>query len=355
LVCVWCVVFPGGGFLLLPDRRMEVIVRAPALLTTVQNVSEMRTLVSGQVIQVNYENGDTVQQGDVLWVLDNRSVLEQIETSELQLERARSDLQTSELILRALQGSENNEGATSTPEALRLIRLIRLEEARLKLDWDEKTKLYQQELALPASAQNPSVIENLLRDRTLAQNAYESYGLEQYQTWLERNRDHRLSVQNLENRILELKERATDTTVVSPITGTVEVMQKVNVGDSLLAGDMVLRVIPEDTRNLKAVISVSSGDIAQIKEGMTFRLNFPKLPPSEFGFLEGTLYNVPEDAWLQANSPPIFQLEGELSRTFMTNQRDEVIDLKSGMTADARIIVRRKQIWNFLLERLDFL
>jgi len=343
-----------SGFLYAWLGELEVVVRAPVVLRPRQNVSEVKSSLTGMVTEKAFIQGQTSKAGDLLWTLDTRTLSAQREGALGQLRRAESLLADTQIVREALGGLQESLPGENT-EAGRKIQLFLKEEHRLSLLADQALRDWDLEKGLPLSSRTPTRIKDLETAAQMSRGQLESFRLSQKQAYSDQEKSLTSEVENLTSQLASLDQQLRGAQVRSPLDGWVEEVKKFNVGDVILAGETLVRIVPESARDLKAELMVASNDIAEIKPGMIFRLIFPKLPPSEFGQLEGTLESVPQDAWLQPDAPPVFQLQGSLSQLWMENNQGLRIDLKAGMTAEARIILKKKAIWRFLLEKLDFL
>jgi membrane fusion protein, peptide pheromone/bacteriocin exporter len=114
-----------------------------------------------------------------------------------------------------------------------------------------------------------------------------------------------------------------------------------------------VRIIPSEDTKIKAVLTVLSEDIAEISQGMTFLLSFPKLPPSEYGYLEGTVKTIPKDVEINTGTNSVYKVDGYLESCILKKHTKE-IHLMPGMEAEGRIIIKRERVIRYFLEKLDF-
>lgn len=334
--------------------QMDVIVRGAALLQPKQNVSEIVSALTGQVTSKRFVNGQKIKRGDILWTLDNREYKVDRSVTLQQLERDRKHLDDLIMVGNVLSYPETVL-PESAKDARRMAEIILTEDRRLELLVKQAQRVLDQQMLLPESSRTRTKVQDLETSLQIAKIEWDSYRKSKIQINYESINSLLGSVEGLERHLAELDQEILSSEVRSPLDGWVEEITKFNVGDTIVAGMTLVRVVPENARDIKTVITVSSDDIAEIREGMEFRLIFPKLPSSEFGQLHGTIDIVPEDAWSINGSSRVFQLEGILSRLWVENSRGLRIDLKSGMSADARIVIKQKPIWRFILEKLDFL
>lgn len=83
---------------LVAETDMPVIISAPATVEPLANVA-VKTRVDGQIIEVLFKEGDSVQAGDVLFRLDDRLVRAQIQQAEAQIARDQASLKDAQATL----------------------------------------------------------------------------------------------------------------------------------------------------------------------------------------------------------------------------------------------------------------
>ena len=143
--------------------------------------------------------------------------------------------------------------------------------------------------------------------------------------------------------------------LTAPISGIAEPLKKFNTGDTVFAGDTLVRIVPDTAAPLKAELSIRNKDIAEIRIGMPITLKFAALPPAECGLVQGTITSISADALFLPNAPAFFTAEAVLEKDTVTSKQRKTVALKSGMAAEAKIITARKRILTVILEKLDFI
>jgi multidrug efflux system membrane fusion protein len=90
---------------------------APIQVTAIGSVQSIATVmvksrIDGQIAEVHFKEGQEVQEGDLLFTLDERALKAQLAQSEATLERDRASLQRAKLEV-ARQGGLANRGVAS--------------------------------------------------------------------------------------------------------------------------------------------------------------------------------------------------------------------------------------------------
>ena len=83
------------------------------------------------------------------------------------------------------------------------------------------------------------------------------------------------------------------------------------------------------------------------------KLRFPGLPPSSFGQLKGKVSLIPADITVNSNKP-VFIVEAEIPEPFLFASSGERVNLRSGLAAEARIVISRDSVIKMILRKLDF-
>ena len=107
MVPVGCVAVLGGWFILRPDRAQDANVDVSYVQTTPEkrdlsnslsgtgtlnpaNTYTVKSLVDGKVLTADFEEGDTVEEGTILYTIDSSDMASSVEKAQLSLDQAQS-------------------------------------------------------------------------------------------------------------------------------------------------------------------------------------------------------------------------------------------------------------------------
>lgn len=334
--------------------RMDVIIRADAVIRPVGDVSVVKNATSGRVIRKAFSNGDLAGQGDVLWEIDSSASTADRANAEARLTRDRGRMRGLESFSRSMDmGTDAVDATEGEAKAMAILYFSDIE--RLTLVLNQAADAHKKELALPeamSSAQRRGDLD--VTERT-ARTQLESYKA-QARINLDANIDStRREIADLEKELEDIRIAVDACVVRAPIAGRIEESRRLDVGDNLFAGEEVLRVIPERGGGLELEMKVDPRDIAEVRSGLDVVLKFPGLPPSQYGTVEGRVTRVPADSSATAAGSAYFAVEASLDRVSMENKQGQRVSLIPGMTAEARIVVKRERILRLILEKLEFI
>ncbi len=139
--------------------------------------------------------------------------------------------------------------------------------------------------------------------------------------------------------------------ITSPVSGIVFDLQPKNVGYSAQMTESILKIVP--TGDFEANLEIPSADIGFVKNGMDVDLSIDSFPASDFGVLTGKISRIGSDSLKpnpQENRPGFaYPATVELSNQFLKVKDKTKLDLKVGMTLTANIKLRKVSYIQLLL------
>ncbi|MCR5399978.1 MAG: HlyD family secretion protein [Treponema sp.] len=331
--------------------KLDDTVKANAVLRPLDNISYEKILGSGEVITKAYEHNSKVKTGDFLLKLDTTAFEHELQTYKNQLEFYENELKNFNELLNYI----NNEKYTVNNSIDNLkIDMYRLEKEQKYSEVVSIKKELDREKNLPAVMQTQQKINELEEKYRLSLKSYDSYIYRQKINCEETVNKYVEQKNACVVKIAAIERQIKNCSVYAPIDGYINEIIEINVGEYLLSGNEILKIIPEKQDVLKAQIMVEASQAARVKIGQVAKLRFPGLPPSSFGQLETSINYVPADIVLY-NDSMFFQIESVLENPYMTSYRGEKIKLKSGLSCEARIVISRDAVIKMVLRKLDFM
>lgn len=333
----------------------DEILKTTAVIRPNDHVSSVAVLVSGELVEKHYENNRLVAAGELLWVTDTRSQRVRLDNLNSDLNQAAQDIENSRMLLDSIRFGKNrvprrfNEAwlmaETFFSERNRFVKQLEITEDQVVR---EKEK--------PDYLKVPKVIADLEAEYAQLKMSFASWKSSQESLAEAQLKMARQNKRTLESSIADLEKSIRDAAVYSPITGQVAEVKKVNLRDMVFAGDILVKIVPVAGNSLKAEIMVDNSRIARVREGQKIKIRFKGLPAAEFGQLQGRITMVPADAsGSDAQGSPFFMVEAEIDNPVLISRRGERVTIRPGMVAEVRIVLSRKTIMQFVLNKLNFL
>ncbi len=348
VILVWAIFAP-----------MDDVVKVSVLLRPSEAVSSIKCVTSGELSEKFFENDQTVNKGDLLFSLDTGSYKSQLEVYKAEIIKKQNEIFVNNHLLQTIEANKLPVLKIDAAPPLDSDTFIKCsayltEFQRYQIGiLDLQTKL-NREKSKPQSLKVPQTIQDLETELNKNQLAFEIWRNSQKLTAIENQKNLKSVKNTLESRIAEIERLIKNSTIYAPISGRISEITKLNPGDYLLAGEEVLRIVPQNSESLKADIYVDPSYIARVKNGNPVKIKFPGLPPSRYGMLESQVAIVPPDV-SYVNGQPVFVAEAEIKNPYLTTKNGQTAKLIPGITAEGRIVTDRSTVMQMILRKLDFM
>jgi adhesin transport system membrane fusion protein len=333
---------------------MDDVVKASVLLRPSQAVSSIKCVTSGELSVKNFENDDIVQEGDLLFSLDTTALKTELESYRLAQKKNLENLHVYKILAETISSSKLETEEDDTDAYLKSKSYL-LEKSRYETMVEDARVKYEREKDAPAGLRVPQTIADL-------ENQYRQTKLS-YETWLsnqsiqtnEKVSSLETERKSYESRISELERAIKNSTIYAPISGRISEVTKFNSGDYILAGEEVLKIVPQENEALRADIYVDPSYVARVKVGNPVKIKFPGLAPSRYGMVETEVSLVPPDVTLTATGQAAFVVEAVIVNPYLRTKQGQTARLLPGITAEARIVTERSTAMQMVLRKLDFI
>ncbi len=142
--------------------------------------------------------------------------------------------------------------------------------------------------------------------------------------------------------------------IVAPISGHIQLVNELSIGDRVTANTKIGAIIPETAEVYKIQIYVPNKDIANVDIGDRVKYRFQALPYKEYGTLEGKITNISVDAQFnQAQGGSYYLVESTVENRPLTSYKGTEGQIKVGMALEAQVISETKNLLLHLLEKID--
>lgn len=332
---------------------MDDVVKGTVLLRPSESISSIKCVTSGELFEKYFDHDNVVEEGDLLFSLDCNSYKSQLETYKNEQTKNQNDIFINNELLVTIETHKIPKLPVDSDAFIKssayLTELQRYENGIA----DIKNKL-EREYSKPDSLKIPQVIQDLESESNQNELAFETWKNNQKMQALENKKILESTKNTLESKITEIERIIKNATIYAPISGRISEITKHNKGDYILAGEEILRIIPQNSEKLKTEIYVDPSYVARIKTGNPVKIKFPGLPPSRYGIIETKITIVPPDI-SYVNDHPIFIAEAEIENSYLVAKNGQTAKLIPGITAEGRIITDRSTVMQMVLRKLDFM
>jgi multidrug efflux pump subunit AcrA (membrane-fusion protein) len=303
--------------------KVDQIVDVPGKLVTRRSTQELTTPERGVVREVLVNNGQRVESGQALVVLDPR-----VQRSDVAELRSELDAET-----RRQQSAQ-----------ARLNERIRGLERQLAID--ERLLAPLRQLAAEGGSSQLQVIE---KERQLEATRRELAEARQEQQTLA-FASERTQAQ-LRADLVDARSKLDLVTLRAPVNGTV-IDLKAQTGQVANGNEPLLKLVPND--ELQAQVFAPNKDLAFIRPGQSAEIAFSAYDKSLYGTLPATVTQVSEDALppSQEYDYPNFPISLDLSAQSL-RVRDRRFGLQPGMALNAQIKLQQRTVLQLLFSRFN--
>lgn len=321
LIILFLVVGRSAGWIGKP-KEMEVELAKIARVSIVEKVSASGTIqpvtevkiapeVSGEIIELQVEEGDSVRKGQVLVKIRPDTWRSQLDRAEASLSQQRANLEQSKASLSRAQAQF----------------------IRAKADYERQEKLWNEKVISEAdwqlAKQNFEVAKN---DVASAEQSVEA---------------SRYIIRSTDASLSEAKENFRKTTVDAPMNGVVSklIVRKGErvVGTATMAGTEMLRIA--DLNKMEVRVDVNENDIVRVHLGDTAIIDVDAYSNQNRKF-KGIVTLIANTAKEKASADAITEFEVRI--LILNSSYDDLVKagtrypFRPGMTASVEIITQRK-------------
>lgn len=328
------------------------IVKVKAKVRPEKDVISVVSIFSGTIQEKGFRTGDFVQKNQILYRFENEYLEKQIKLNNESYKIYKYDLEKTLKILlflndyKDLNYEPNNLSEIDT--LLTEIKKYEVEINKAKADYETETKLFP-------SYTSKNSVDNYRKALNIAELNLENYISVQTANYQRKMQDCKQKLNEIEKNIKDSEHQMQNTFIRSPVSGYIEELYIVNVGESINSERQLAKIVTEN-ENLKAYIYIPASDIAEISTGMKFELSFDKYAFSEYSGITGKITNVPKDSRTDSSGESFFQVTGILNENKLVKRRNKKeVRIIPGMDATCKIPVRTEPIYSFLFEKLEFI
>lgn len=330
-----------GGLLALPLVRVQVSVGARGFVRPAVERHEVRAAAGGVVQEVRVRQGDRVERGAVVAVLEAKGTRGRLDA----VEERRSEIAQLLGDLRRLFEDPWHASLVSS-ELIADQRHFRseLEEKELKLSFLEED--LERARALVDAGLTPRRdlidIEHQLRQAVADLEVTSTSRKAAWQSKLaELSREETRLLAELE----QLRSELALQTLVTPSAGTVEELQAISAGSIVGAGDVISVISPDDKLVVEAF--VPPGDVGLLHVGMSARVLVDAFNYLDWGYLTGQISGISGD-YLLIDQRPAFRVTVELGPDSLRLPTGLAGELRKGMSLQTRFLLAERSLLQIL-------
>ncbi|MBP5451834.1 MAG: HlyD family efflux transporter periplasmic adaptor subunit [Treponema sp.] len=330
----------------------EEVIKTSGFIRPQSNISSVSNAITGKITRVDYSPGKEVKKGDLLLSIDPTQILKEKESLVTQLDELEKRLLGLKYINESIEKEEN-----VIPEEFyeASLRFQKWQETLSQLERTKNNNLYI--LDIERNLPKNMTTETRLKEYTYKYNV----SLDEYNSFNTSFRhDITQEIDNLEismkvnkSKLEQIEDSLRYTDVIAPIDGTIQEIASLNPDDWIQSGQKLFNIVPTGNENCIVELSVPASQAGKLTKEMKVKMRFPSLPYYEFGGTEGNILTIDPDISTNNNGSAIFVIRTDMEKNELTGKHGKEFPLRIGLQVDARIIVSKKTLLEYVLEKLN--
>lgn len=330
----------------------EEVIKTSGYIRPQSNISSVSNAITGKITKVDYSPGKEVKKGDLLLSIDPTQMLKEKETLNTELQEQEKQLRALTYINESINVGKNVI-PDEYPEAA--LRYLKWRENVEQLERTKNQNLYT--LNIERNLPSNMTTETRLKEYTYRYNV----SLNEYNALIASfKHDVTKEMENLDisiklnkTKLEQLEDSLRYTNVTAPIDGVIQEIAALNPDDWIQSGQKLFNIIPSGNENCIVELSVPASQAGKLNRDMKVKMRFPSLPYYEFGGAEGNILTIDPDVSTTNNGTAVFLIRTDMDRNVLTGKSGQDFPLRIGLQVDARIIVAKRTLLGFVLEKLN--
>ncbi len=334
--------------------KFDEVIKVHGIVRTKNNVSIVKNVLEGQITAIYFKPGQRIHKNDILYKIDSSIYDTQKNVIDSKIVDIQNKLEGTKLLISSFE-SDTNLISKDNKVYFNQFENFMNQKNELILQSKLAYSIYQEELNNHSAIRNQKNINQRKIEYDVVQNELESYkssfSSQIYSEEME-----------LKNQLNELKQEQEAFLVKydflnmkAPISGYVQEISSLNVGDFLQADSNVLNIIPDDKESYRVEIQVTQKDMGKLSEGMDVKHRLTAFPFFEFKGANGKITAIDPDIRSSDEIGLYYVVYADIDKTVFSNKKGEAFTIKAGLETDSRIVIQKTRIISYIFRKLDFI
>lgn len=334
--------------------KIDDVIKVHGIVRTEGNISSVKNVISGKIIEINFKPGQKVFKGDFLYKIDPAIYDSQRENLLAEKNNIEERLNGLEQLSQSYYQNKNLV-SKSNEVAFTRYESYRTNVEKLLIQKKISYQTLQDEKNLPESLRNQKNINQRKLEYDYNSKNLESFKADFINSINQEKNELTLAFSTVTQEIQKLDSQYEFLKVYAPVDGFVQEIASLNLGDYLESGANVLNIIPNDEKNFRVEMQISPKDMGKIKPGLKVKYRLSAFPFFEYKGAEGIITAVDPDIRSGNNGYLYYIVYANLDRALFKNRHGEAFPVRAGLETDARIVLETERIIYYILRKIDFL
>lgn len=333
--------------------KINDVIKVPGIVRSLENNSEIRNVISGTITSKNYRSNQFVQKDQTLLTIDDKQYISQKAILSTELENAIHEKQYLDVLLEAIKSNEITLTDDEYIDAKVNDYFKNLN--YLKRQVDLYSVQYTFEKEMPETLKNSKSLKEVYYQYKLKKDELEKFKTDTLAQAIEQQQKMTGKINSLNQEIIQLDSKNAHLVLKAPVSGYVQELSSLNIGDYIEEGHKILRIIPLENPEFKIELSVPTKDIGEITEGMQVKYRLSAFPFFEYKGAQGNIKTIDPDIRQDSNNKLIYCVYSDIDKISFKNNQGKEYPLRSGIEVDARIVLNKISIASYIFRKMGFM
>lgn len=338
--------------------RIDQVTRAQGQVIASARTQEVQTPEGGRITQLYVKEGQHVQRGELLAVLEKERAsaavgdsASKIAALQITLARLQAEMTGQALQFDASLHTYRDFIDNQTALYKRRRQAIEMDISTLQ----QMRQLAQEELTMnqPLLAKGDVSRADMIRLQRQVADLDAQIVNRQNRYWQETQTQMTEAQEKLSSEQEQFRDRSQtlkNTDLTSPVNGIVKNIRMNTIGGVIKSGETLIEILPTDTEQVTEV-KISPTDIAFVQVGQAANIKLDAYDYTIFGHLQGKVSYISPDTLIEEsrNGPmPFYRVQLKVDTTQPRLGRSREIQIVAGMTAMVEIKAKNRTVLSYL-------
>lgn len=145
-------------------------------------------------------------------------------------------------------------------------------------------------------------------------------------------------------------------TIVASASGYYYMSKDLRVGDFLQEGNILACIYPDNESGFYAELYVDNSDIGRLEVGQNVIFEMESFPTSEYGYFTGVIEGISKTITMdESTGKAYYTVKVSCEDVIVSNKDGYVAQLKNGMSCVGKVVIGKKTVMDYLLEKINLL
>ncbi|MFO7815039.1 MAG: HlyD family efflux transporter periplasmic adaptor subunit [Halanaerobiales bacterium] len=334
--------------------EIDVVIKTNGIIKFRDNISSVYNIEGGILEDIIDKNKGNIKKGELLFRIRNSSLVKRKEYVKGKINDNKQEIKDLKNIILFLKEKQDISETNIKLLGNRYINIKnRLKNLREGIDFKRnELNVIKKFINVSISERDYKNEKRRLKELKYKYKSYKSGKILEIEDKIAEKEDNifkkKIELESINSKISNYK-------ITSPISGKVQFLKTYNEGDYIPPGNEIMKIIPNKRENYYVELYIKNKDILRIDKDDLIRYRIASYPYKEFGIAKGRILMINSDTTEVDNQNYVYKIEASINDYLSKGENLININYKNGMITKASVLVGKRKIFYYILEKLDFI